>query len=318
MAMTRRRVLFGGVGALIGAGVLPRLALAKDRFFNAARPLGVQLFPLDEQMRDRLDDTLAELARIGYRHVEMNRLSLSQTAAEFRRALERAGLACHSMHVPLEPIPGLSGPTLNSDLARMIDDAQTVGVRYITVPLPMLPERLGRVPAGESPPAFYARATRAMTQEEWQGLARRLNDLAAQLARRGLKLAYHNHAIDLVPLGRATALDFLIAHTDRESVCFELDIAWATAAGIEPATLLKAHPGRFRLVHIKEVVRTASAAGEQFAVSAPIGSVRTNWLEVLEAASGAGVEEYLVEQEPPFTVPPLESLAQSFHYLARL
>jgi sugar phosphate isomerase/epimerase len=50
-----------------------------------------------------------------------------------------------------------------------------------------------------------------------------------------LIFAYHNHDFEFVPSDGAYLLDRLLDATDPDLVALELDVFWATYAGVDPA-----------------------------------------------------------------------------------
>ena len=44
--------------------------------------------------------------------------------------------------------------------------------------------------------------------------------------------------------------------TDPKLVNFEMDIYWVAKAGVDPKELMKAHPGRFCMWHVKDMDNT--------------------------------------------------------------
>jgi sugar phosphate isomerase/epimerase len=55
------------------------------------------------------------------------------------------------------------------------------------------------------------------------------------------------------PVGGSTGMAILTKETHRQWVSFEMDAGWVASAGIDPATLLSQHPGRFSGMHIKDI-----------------------------------------------------------------
>jgi sugar phosphate isomerase/epimerase len=48
-------------------------------------------------------------------------------------------------------------------------------------------------------------------------------------------------------------MQILLEKTDPNVVDFELDVGWAASAGVNIAQLLESNPGRFRLMHVKDI-----------------------------------------------------------------
>lgn len=192
---TRRAFLGSAATASCLAATVGLAAQRERRPFFAAHelPIGLQLYTLGEAPYKDLQGTLRTLAAIGYRTVETVGL-MNTTAAELRQALDRAGLACPSAHVPLQSDG--TGPSLAEDTARLAADLHRIGATYVVVPsLPVLP-RMGEPRKGEDRPDFVGRAAREMTADDWRRTAAVLNDKGAALRREGLKLAYHNHNVE--------------------------------------------------------------------------------------------------------------------------
>lgn len=82
--------------------------------------------------------------------------------------------------------------------------------------------------------------------------AKFLNEMGKKAKSVGMKYGYHNHSNDFLMLGDKMLCDVLIENTDPELVAFEIDIAWAYRADVDPAAYIKKYPGRFELIHVKE------------------------------------------------------------------
>jgi sugar phosphate isomerase/epimerase len=110
----------------------------------------------------------------------------------------------------------------------------------------------------------------------------------------------------------------LLAGTDAELVKLELDCGWMVAAGHDPVEYLLAHPGRYRMLHVKDFKEIAKPTyglmkGDSPA-SAELGRGTIDYVPIIEAARRAGIEHYFVEEEPPFVMPVMRALAADFDY----
>lgn len=85
---------------------------------------------------------------------------------------------------------------------------------------------------------------------DWGRFGERLNRLAAHVAGRGMRFAYHYHLGTCVETRQDLAA--FIAATD-ETVGFVVDIGHAVLGGIDPVRLILDHPGRVSHVHAKDV-----------------------------------------------------------------
>src|SRR5439155_26630773 len=91
------------------------------------------------------------------------------------------------------------------------------------------------------------------------------------------------------------------------------------SGGGDPGALLARHPGRFGLLHLKDVRAVEEANHRRFQSSwTELGSGVADWPAILAAAEAGGCRYYYLEQEPPFRGEPIDSVAESVAYLDRL
>jgi sugar phosphate isomerase/epimerase len=312
-----RRAFLGAAAALSCTAATAGLCAPSRRRFFAAHdlPIGLQLYTLGEAPYRDLEGTLQAVARIGYRTVESVGF-MKRTATEFRAALDRAGLSCPSAHVPLQADPG-GGPSLAGDLGRLAAEMHQIGAKYVVAPIFAVPQRFGGPRKAEDGAAFLGRVAKEMTGEDWRRLAAQLNEKGAALKRQGLKLAYHNHNAEFARLGSRTAYELLLENTDADVVSFEMDVGWVAAAGVDPIPLLRAHPHRFRLMHVKDI-QASTVPNNAFKMDpADVGSGALDWRAILAIGYEVGVRYYYVEQEPPFAKPRMDAARADYEYLAR-
>lgn len=244
-----------------------------------AMPLGIQLYTLRSVMDKDLEGTIAEVARIGYREVELASLH-GRSPAEMRAILDRHGLVAPSAHVGLDQIRARPDA--------VIADARTLGCQWITCP--WIDEK----------------------ERNADGFARVAQDLGsfAQRARRaGLGVAYHNHDFEFIPLpdGRLP-YDVLLSSTDPSLVKMEMDLFWITKGGKDPLAYFARWPGRFPMVHVKDM----DAAGH----FANVGTGTIDFRRIFAQAREAGIQHYFVEHDQPPA--PLADAATSYAGLRRM
>lgn len=320
--LSKRSLMGAGAAALAGLA-LPAVGQAAARPFFARKglPIGLQLYTLADQARRDLDGTLRAVAGLGYRTIELAGY-LGRTPAQFRKALDDAGLTAPSAHVPGQPHG--DGPSLSDDLNQLIDDAHVIGIKSIVMPIFYIPERLALNPRkGEGFGALLGRINEGMTADDWKFNADFLNAKGAILKKAGLRLGYHNHNPEFLPLvggvdGARNGMEILLSRTDPALVSFEMDAGWVAAAGHDPIALLKAHPRRFHAMHVKDIKATTKPNFALEQDPTEVGSGSIDWKRLLPVAYAEGVREFFVEQEPPFARKRLEALALSFNYLAQL
>jgi len=309
--LSRRGLLAAGA-ATLGAAWTTGAAAAETPFFQRHNlPVGIQLYTLGPDLQKALDAQLATVAKIGFKSVELAGY-LGRTPAELRAAFDKAGLVCPSAHISPK---SANGPSFSGDLTKLADELHVIGVKAAIMPILYIPDRLGG--------ADLRQAGAQMTADDWKWNADFLNEKAAVLKKAGIATGYHNHNFEFAPLkdgkgGDTTGMEILLKGTDPSLVTFEMDAGWVTAAGHDPFAMLKAHPGRFTQMHVKDVKATTKANFELRQDPTEVGTGMIAWPKLLVAAYAAGIRGFYYEQEPPFAHSRLESAKISFDYLAKV
>ena len=251
----------GGLGALAALG--PMASRPETR--AAALRFGIQLYAVRDVIKDDVPGTLAALAQMGYREVELAGL-YGKTATEFRAALRAAGLVAPSSHVGL--------PALTDHLDQTIADAKVLGHQYLIFP---------GVDDDTRDPAQYRQ------------LAETLNRAGEACRRAGFTVGYHNHSVEFSPYAGAGSgregcgYDTLLHDTDPKLVVFELDLYWVRHGGGDAIQYFTRHKGRFRAVHVKDMAPDGSMAD--------VGAGTMDWKTLLRAAQSAGVKHFFAEHD---------------------
>jgi sugar phosphate isomerase/epimerase len=275
--MNRRHLL--GAAAAAGAATTiatPAAALAGGGGSLHRVPrdkISVQLYTLRGQLAADLDGTLAALARIGYTRVEHAGF-VGRTAAQFRAALDRAGLRATSGHV------GIPQPFDAAAWQRSLEDAHTVGNTYVVHPF------FGQGATGPIRDAAVYRA-----------FARDLGKAGALARKAGIDFGYHNHQAEFLRQAGTslTGYDILTGETDPRLVHLEVDLFWAYRGARDPVDLIERHRGRIRQVHVKDLDVNGSFADP--------GAGLIDFGRIFARSREAGLVEYIVERDDAGTPP---------------
>lgn len=315
---SRRRALGAiAVTAFAAAAGRPECARAGEAAQIAWVP-GLELYTLGLKPEDDLDASFKKVAAIGYRDVELPG-PYGKSAAELRCALDGAGLRSSSAHAPPRPVQGAWD--LSGDISRLAADMKTLGVDYVIAPIPLLPDRIYDVlrhpPAGFDMPAA-SRLFASLEIDDWKRTAEFLNEKGRALSKHGLRLGYHNHGFEFVPLPGATnGFHLLAAHTDPKAVCFEFDLGWAVSAGEPLLPLFELLGDRLEMLHLKDISRRATSAMDL--ASADAGAGMVDWEEVARLVRRCrSIRHMFVEQEEPFPKTPLDSARVDYEFFTRL
>ena len=142
------------------------------------------------------------------------------------------------------------------------------------------------------------------------------NRAGAALAAEGIKFFYHTHGYEFRPVKGGTLFDLLMAGTNPDSVCFEMDIFWMVHAGQDPVRLFDRFGGRFQLMHLKDMRKgtpTGLLTGSSDVKNdVSLGAGTIDLPAALKAARRAGVKWYFIEDESP---DPAGQIPESLRYL---
>lgn len=227
--------------------------------------IGLALYTVRGEAERDFDATLAEVAAIGYRELDMYIYASGREAADTRAAMDRAGLACPSARV--------TTASLYRGWERFLDAAATLGARYIT---------LANVPPDER------RGIR-----DWQELAEIFNRAGDAAARAGLTFCYHCHDFDFAMLDGKVPYDLVLADTDPRLVRIQMDVYWFMRGGRDPVGELRRRPTRIATLHLKDM-EAPPARG-----ITTVGRGSIDFARVLRAATDAGVRHFFTEEDNP-------------------
>lgn len=294
-----RRAFFEKISAISAASMLARnLSWADDQAGDAHRlkHIGLQVYTVRDLLKNDLDGTLAQVAAIGYREVEGPLLKLS--APDTKAALDRHGLVCPSIHRDYDQM-GEKWPGV-------LDFCHTIGAKYVVIS--WIEDRVRNGPDG------------------FKHAAEDFNRAGEMCKQAGIQFAFHNHWIDFTPTPSGKiGYDVLLENSDPELVKMELDICWSTVGGIDPVKYFARYPGRFPLVHAKDLTKIPSptvAQGSKITgddvvpLMTSVGNGVIDWKRIFAHSGQGGLKHCFVEHDAPKDA--IASARASYEYLVNL
>lgn len=281
MRSSRREfVKMAGAAAAIVVGAVKADAVGLNM------PVGLQLYSVRELLPKDFDGTLKQLHGMGYGVVEAAGY-YNKTAAEWKHAMDQAGLRCISTHHPLGMLKG------HED--ELIEYGKQIGLEYMICSSPM-----HRDPAAHGP----------MTLDDWRWVADEFNRIGAKVKAAGMQFGYHNHVGEFQQENGVVFYDELLKQTDPKLVILEMDCGWVTAAGRNPVEWLSKTPERFPLLHVKDMAKGPDGKWH----SVVMGKGVVDYHPILKAATG--LKQYFIEQEE-FKGDALSELHQDAEYMQK-
>ena len=274
----------------VKSSVLTAAALAGTRALAAPAkgrniPIAVQLYSVRDDCGKDFNAALAAVAKMGAAGVEFaGYYNYGGKAKELRAKLDELGLKAAATHIGTNTLRG-------DALSKTIEFHKEIGCKYLIVP-------------GDGD---------FTNPEKSKALAEFFNETAAKLKPHGMACGYHNHTGEFAKCGDSNHWELFAERTSKD-VVLQVDCGWAAAAGQDCADLMKRHPGRMKVVHIKPTVFGA-AAGKK----AIFGEDSVPWASVLTACRETGGTEWLtLEQEAyPDGKTPMECTALSLAALKK-
>jgi len=290
-AMNRRNFLETATAVTAGALLTSRLGWAAGD--HKIDKVGLQLYTVRDLMKSDFDGTIARVASIGYKEVEFAGY-FGRTGEQVRAACEKNGLAPVSTHVQYDE--------LDDKFPAVVETSKTIGLKYIVCP--WIPEELRKSP------------------DIWKQASEKFNRCGEQSQKAGIQFAYHNHWFEFLPVDGKLPYDELLKECDASRVKMEMDLCWITAAGADPLKYFNTYPGRFPLVHVKDLKTmphiTAGGAqnyGDTVDLT-EVGSGLIDWKRIFAQSDKAGIKHYIVEHDHPKQ--PFDSITASYQYLNKV
>jgi sugar phosphate isomerase/epimerase len=274
--MLDRRDFLGGLGvAALGAWASPSTRARIEK-------IGLQLYTVRRDLEKDFDGTLAQVARVGFREVETAGF-FGRSAAEVRASLDRHGLTAPAMHVNLED--------LGQQLPKTLQAGRALGVRYVVC-------------------AWLEPEVRK-TLDDYRRHAETFNRAGEEAKKAGLQFGFHCHDFEFAPIDGVVPYDLLLKDTDAALVQMEMDLYWITKAGADPLHYFKQHPGRFPLVHVKDMDDTPEKGFTE------VGKGVVDFRRIFAQSKLGAIRHYFVEQDET-KGPVFESVRESYRYLESL
>jgi len=250
-------------------------------------PVMLQLYNVREELKKDFDGTLSEVARTGYKYVELALAqSFGKTPAQFKDSLDKCGLEAVSAHVPYRDM------IQNPD--SVIDYHIDIGCKYIVIPFLNNEDRGGG--------------------EKYEEVKKEIAKLGEIVNKKGASLLYHNHEFEFIDYKGKYALDDLFDSVPANLLQTQIDTCWALIGGVDPAEYIIKYSGRSPVIHLKDF--DSSNGGKIKAAYDLIGEAKKARSQgsfpfravghgiqdipgILKAAQKAGASWLVVEQDLP-------------------
>lgn len=168
---------------------------------------------------------------------------------------------------------------LKTDPAGIIADAKKYGAKYATCYW---------IPHAEGP----------ISLEEIKAATELFNSTGEMMAKEGITLTYHPHGYEFQNSGSGTPMDYMLANA--ENFKFNMDVFWVKMGGGDPLAIMKAHPGKFPQLHLKDrKIGTPGSPDGRGDVEANVvlGTGDIDIAGLIQEAKKQGTEYLVIEDE---------------------
>lgn len=252
---------------------------------TAGNSFGIQLWSVKEALAKDTLGVLQHLSKSGYKKIESfegeKGIFWGMKNTEFKKHMDALGMQLVSSHCDN-----------TNNFERKAAEAAEIGMKYLICP--------------------YKGAQKSL--DHYKKFADEFNACGAIAKKHGIRFAYHNHDYSFVPMDGQIPQDVMMDNTNNDLVDFEMDMYWTVAAGVEPIAYMDKHPGRFKLVHVKDMTKLSNGEHE----SCVIGKGVIDYKNLLSKVAKRGIQHMIVEQESYTGTNELDAAKDDAAYLKTL
>ena len=284
----KRKEFLKITGGLALAGFASKAGLASPAAATKKlKNFGIQLWSVRDDLGKDPKGVLKQLASYGYKQIESfegaKGMFWGMTNTEFKTYMDELGMKIVASHCDI-----------NKDFEKKAADAAAIGMKYLICPW-------------KGPQKDI---------DAFKKFADEFNQKGEICKKNGIRFAYHNHDYSFVTMNGEMGQDVMMKNTDPKLVDFELDMYWVVAGGQDIVTWLNKYPRRFRLCHVKDRKKGATATEKDASVVVGTGSI--DYPKILKAARKQGMEYYIIEQEKWEGTTPMGAAQANASYMKTL
>jgi sugar phosphate isomerase/epimerase len=277
----------GSVGMMIlgTAGCKP--AVVDRKTFG----VGIQLYTIRDAMTADVAGTLKKVSDIGYKNLELAGYADGKfygfAPAEFKKMVNDLGMEVLSSHAAVE------STGITPETAKVMADAHAeVGVKYCVQPWVNDQDR---------------------TIETYKKMIADWNEVGRIMKGVGIQFAYHNHNFEFATIdGIVPYYDIFMPEMDADLITMELDLFWASKAGQDPIAMFNKYPGRFQLLHFKDMKTKQEPFFDVIKDDVcSVGAGVIDFKNILTAKEVAGAKYIFVEDDNQGNGKPFEAIETS-------
>jgi sugar phosphate isomerase/epimerase len=224
---------------------------------------GIQLWTVKEALAKDPIAVLKHLSNCGYKQIESfegaKGMFWGMKNTEFKKLMGDLEMNIIASHCDI-----------SKDFERKAAEAGEIGMKYLICP--------------------HKGAQKSI--DNYKRFADEFNKCGEIAIKNGIRFAYHNHDYSFKEMQGGMPQDVMMNGTDPNLVDFEMDIYWVVAAGADPIAYLKKYPNRFKLCHVKDLIKTPT--GHESCI---LGKGTIDFKNILYVGAQNGLKYHIIEQE---------------------
>ena len=292
---SRRDFLKTSVASTLGIMLLDPVVCLANALDRKSFGVGLQLYSVRDSMNADLVGTLKKISALGYKNLETANYSkglfYGYSPKEFKKIVSDMGMEILSSHTSIEEA-GIS----IKNVRKIADDHAELGVSYCVQPWINEQDR---------------------NIESYKRMIGDWNKVGEEMKNVGIMFGYHNHNFEFANLnGIVPYYDVFMPEMDANLITMELDLFWAVKAGQNPIEMFNKYPGRFQLLHLKDMTLNN---GPYFEIIkddiTSVGAGIIDFKSILKAKEIAGTKYTFVEDDKQGNGYPFKSLEVSIENL---
>jgi sugar phosphate isomerase/epimerase len=264
-------------GAALGLAVLGQYGCAPVAPNRKSFGVGIQLYTCRDAMAADVPGTLKKLSDMGYKNLELANYADGKfygfAPKEFKKMVNDLGMDIISSHAAVES----KGITI--DVAKkMADSHAEMGVKYCIQPWINDEDR---------------------TIEKYKQMIGDWNQVGKIMKEVGIQFGYHNHNFEFKNMdGIVPYYDIFMPEMDKDLITMELDLFWANKAGQDPVAMFNKYPGRFQLLHFKDMHHKQDPFFDVIKDDVcEVGAGVIDFKTILKSKDVAGMKYFFVEDD---------------------
>ncbi len=253
-----------------------------------AQEIGLQLYSLRNQFKEDVTGTLDLIESWGITKLEGGG-TYGMSVEDFKKEIANRGLEVVSV--------GASYEDLRDNVDKVIQNAKDFNASFVMC-------------------AWISHKGNDFTIEDTKKAVEVFNNAGKRLKEEGIQLAYHAHGYEFRPYGDGTLFDYMAENA--KDFAFEMDVYWVQHGGEDPLALLNKYPGKFILMHLKDMekgLKGDNTGHSDVETNVVLGTGQINIAGVVARGKELGIKYMFIEDECSRVV---AQVPKSLSYLTRI